>query len=257
MNRVAGKIALVTGGGAGMGAADCILLAEEGATVVVTDVDFESAREVACSIGHSAIALHLDVASEESWKAVTAEIGRRFGKLDILVNNAGVVLVADILNTTLEQFRFVNSVMSEGVFLGCKHSIPLLHAGGNGSIVNISSVASHVGSSQFFAYSAAKGAVRSMTKSIAVACQVNNYRIRCNSIHPGWIETNMSRMAEGRTDALHVPDGPLPRGACGSPRDVALMVVYLASDESRFVTGAEFVIDHGEIICQESASTAG
>jgi 3(or 17)beta-hydroxysteroid dehydrogenase len=253
MGRVQGKIALITGGGSGLGEADCEVLAREGAQVIVSDIDAERAMAVARRIGGGAIGLRHDASSESDWINMAKEIKRRFGRLDILVNNAGVVLIADVLDTTLEQFRFVNSVMAEGVFLGCKHLIPLLHAGGNGSIVNIASVASHMGFSGFFAYSAAKGAVRSMTKSIAVACQVRGYRIRCNSIHPGSIETSMLRLAEGRGDAQNVPPGPLPMGATGAPSDVANLVLYLASDESRFVTGAEFVIDNGSIICQETA----
>lgn len=251
MNRVVGKIALVTGGGAGIGAAICELLAEEGASVVVTDIDESKAKAVASRLGNGAVGLRLDVSSDDEWQAAVTEVANRFGKLDVLVNNAGVAVVGDVLDTTLEQFRFANSVMSEGVFLGCKHSIPLLHAGGHGSIINTASVASHMGYSVYFAYSAAKGAVRSMTKSIAIACQRRNYRIRCNSIHPGAIETGLLRSAEGRTEATSVPDGPLPMGATGAPRDVAHLVLYLASDESRFVTGAEFLIDHGSIICQE------
>ena len=130
MNRVAGKVALVTGGGSGIGAADCELLAEEGATVIVTDLDHRNAEAVASRIGDCATALHLDVTSEAAWQSVIASIERRFGKLDVLVNNAGVVLYASIFDTTLLQFRLVNSVMSEGVFLGCKYSIPLLRRGG-------------------------------------------------------------------------------------------------------------------------------
>lgn len=251
MNRVAGKIALVTGAGAGMGAADCELLAEEGATVFVTDVNFDSAKQVADRIGQSAIPMHLDVASEDGWKAVLAEVDRRFGRLDVLVNNAGIAIVADILETSLEQFRLANSVMSEGVFLGCKHAIPLLRAGGNGSIINIASVATYLGCSGFLAYSAAKGAVTAMSKSIATACQVRGYPIRCNSVHPGAIETALLRVAEERTNTIQVPDGPLPMRAKGSPRDIANLVLYLASDESRFVTGAEFLIDNGEAMNQE------
>lgn len=247
---------MVTGGGSGIGAADCEVLAAEGATVIVADIHLERAQAVASRLGGRALSIKLDVASEDEWISVTQEIERRFGKLDVLVNNAGVVLYADVLDTTLEQFRRLNSIMTEGVFLGCKYSIPLLHAGGNGSIINLSSTASHMGYSGFFAYSAAKGAVRSMTKSIAIACQVRNYRIRCNSIHPGSIETDMLRAAEGRSGSAAIPDGPLPMGATGAPKDIANLVLYLASDESRFVTGSEFVIDHGSIICQESPPTA-
>ena len=243
--RVAGQIALVTGGGSGLGAADCVALAREGATVVVTDVALDSAQKVADRIGNGAVALALDVSSEEAWLAVTAEVDRRFGKLDILVNNAGIVQMADCEDVTLEQFRRVNAIMSEGVFLGCKHALPLLKRAENASIINMSSTGALLGYPIFFAYSAAKGAVRSMTKSIAVMCQEKGYRIRCNSVHPGAIETPMVQEAEGRVGQEQpVAPGVLPAGAKGAPEDVATMVLYLASDESRFVTGAEFVIDN-------------
>ncbi len=246
MGRVAGKVALVTGGGSGLGAADCELLAAEGATVIVSDVRLEAAQAVADRIGDRAVAMALDVASEAAWTGVMAAIEARFGRLDILVNNAGVVVVADVEQTTLEQFRWVNSILSDGVFLGCKYAIPLMNKGDGGSIINMSSTGALLGYPVFFAYSAAKGAVRSMTKSIAVMCQEKGYKIRCNSLHPGAIETPMIQEASGRAgDEQAVPEGVLPAGAVGAPKDVASMVLYLASDESRFVTGAEFVIDNG------------
>lgn len=246
MNRVAGKVALVTGGGSGLGAADCELLAHEGATVIVTDVRLEAAQAVATRIGGKALAMAIDVASEAAWIEVINAIEAQCGRLDVLVNNAGVVVVADVEQTTLEQFRWVNSIMSDGVFLGCKYAIPLMHKGGGGSIINMSSTGALLGYPVFFAYSAAKGAVRSMTKSIAVMCQEKGYKIRCNSVHPGAIETPMIQSASGREGQENqVPDGVLPAGAVGAPKDVAAMVLYLASDESRFVTGSEFVIDNG------------
>ena len=173
-------------------------------------------------------------------------IERRFGGLNILVNNAGIVVIADPEETTLAQFRKVQSVMSEGVFLGCKYAIPLIARSWGGSIINMSSTASHLGYPPFFAYSAAKGAVRSLTKSVAIHCQQKGYRIRCNSVHPGSIETPMIQGAMGRPGEEHeVPDGVLPAGSIGAPKDVANLILYLASDESRFVNGAEIVIDNG------------
>lgn len=245
MGRVENKIALVTGGASGLGKADARMLAAEGARVVITDIDPKGVA-VAEEIGHDCLFMTQDVGDEPGWQQVLAAVERRFGGLHILVNNAGIVHLADPEQTTLADFRKVNRVMSEGVFLGCKHALPLMRASGGGSIVNMSSIASHLGYPVFFAYSAAKGAVRAMTKSIAVHCQAHDMKIRCNSIHAGAIETPMVQQAEGRPgQGKAVPAGVLPADAVGAPEDVAYMVTYLASDESRFVTGTEFIIDNG------------
>lgn len=249
MGRVDGKVALVTGGGSGLGKADCLLLAAEGAKVVVSDINLAAAQAVAAEIGDNAIAIEQDVASEDGWKRVIAETEKAFGGLNILVNNAGIVVLADPEETTLEQFRRANSVMSEGVFLGCKYAIPLMAKSGGGSIINMSSTASHLGYPIFFAYSAAKGAVRSMTKSVAIHCQAKGYGIRCNSIHPAAIETPMIQFAEGRVgQEKAIADGVLPPDSAGAPKDVANLVLYLASDESRFVNAAEILIDNALIV---------
>ena len=249
MGRVEGKVALVTGGGSGLGKADCERLAEEGAKVVVSDINEAAAQAVASGIGANAIAIKHDVASEEDWKRVIAETEKAFGGLNILVNNAGIVVLADPEETTLDQFRKANSVMSEGVFLGCKYSIPLMAKSGGGSIINMSSTASYLGYPIFFAYSAAKGAVRAMTKSVAIHCQTKGYGIRCNSIHPAAIETPMIQFAEGRVgQAKDIAEGVLPADSAGAPKDVANLVLYLASEESRFVNGTEILIDNGLII---------
>jgi 3(or 17)beta-hydroxysteroid dehydrogenase len=246
---VAVKVALVTGGGSGLGKADCLMLAAEGAMVVVSDINVDAAKAVADEIGANAIAIQHDVSSQSDWLAAIAATEARFGGLNILVNNAGIVVIADPEETTLEQFRKANAVMSEGVFLGCKYAIPLMARSGGGSIINMSSTASHLGYPVFFAYSAAKGAVRAMTKSIAIHCQAKGYGIRCNSVHPASIETPMIQFAEGREgDEATVPEGVLPAGAVGAPKDVAALVLYLASDESRFVNGTEIMIDNALII---------
>ncbi len=249
MGRVVGKVALVTGGGSGLGKADCLILAAEGAKVVVSDINLASAEAVAREIGSNAIAVEHDVTSEDGWKKTLAATEAAFGGLNILVNNAGVVVLADPEETTLEQFRTANGVMSEGVFLGCKYAMPLMAKSGGGSIINMASTASHLGYPIFFAYSAAKGAVRAMTKSIAIHCQAKGYGIRCNSVHPAAIETPMIQFAEGRPGEENaIPEGVLPAGAAGAPQDVAALVLYLASDESRFVNGAEILIDNALII---------
>jgi 3(or 17)beta-hydroxysteroid dehydrogenase len=246
MGRVDGKVALVTGAAKGLGQADAELLATEGAKVVLTDIDDVTGRKVASAIGNSAVFITHDVGDEDAWQRVITETIRTFGRLDVLVNNAGVVSLATVEDESLKQFNFVNRVMSEGVFLGCKHAIPAMAKSGGGSIINMSSVASHLGYPIFFSYSAAKGAVRAMTKSIAMHCQEKGYKIRCNSVHPGTIETPMVQFALGRPGQPEtVPDGVLAAGSVGAPKDVANLIVYLASDESRFVTGTEFVIDNG------------
>ncbi len=245
--RVEGKVALVTGGAMGLGKADCELLAAEGASVIVTDRDVAAAHEVAAAIGGDAMAL--DVTDESAWKRVYAAIRERHGGLDVLVNNAGNVIFESVEECSTENFRLHLDIHVMGTFFGCKHGIPLLknRGGGGASIVNIASTASLMGYGNIVAYTAAKGAIRSMTKSIAMHCQDQGYGIRCNALAPGGIETPMVRDISGRAgqDLMPVPDGPLPPDALGSPRDVAYAVLYLASDEARFLNGLELPVDNG------------
>jgi len=247
MGRLSGKVAIVTGGSAGLGRADAIALANEGAKVVVTDINQAEGAKVAAEINalHAGAALFLaqDVRSESRWQEVIAETVRAFGGLHVLVNNAGVVKIATPESCTLEEFQFQNAVMSEGVFLGCKHAIPALKASGGGSIINMSSVASHIGYPVYFAYSAAKGAVRSMTKAIAVHCQMNKYNVRCNSIHAGAIDTQMVRDAT-KTLGMEMSFWENTPTGLGRPEDVANLVVFLASDESRYINGTEILLDN-------------
>lgn len=246
MGRVEGLVAIVTGAASGIGLASAKLLASEGATVFLTDVNEAGARTASQQIGPAAIPLVHDVSSEQAWQAVLAEVEGRAGRMDILVNNAGLVRFGTIESCSLEEFRLQNAVMSEGVFLGCKHAIPLMARSGGGSIINISSTAALQGFSAVVAYAAAKGAVRSMTKAIAAHCLEQNYGIRCNSIHPGSIHTNLhsERVTAEQVERRENGWRPLPNGAFGSARDVAEMVLYLASPASRFVSAGEFVIDN-------------
>ncbi len=245
MGRVSGKVALITGAASGLGKADALALAKEGAKVVVTDIadaGAEVARYIVDELKGEAIFLHQDVADEQGWADTISAVEKQYGSLNILVNNAGIVIVATPEQTTLEQFRLANAVMSESVFMGCKAAIPLMKKSGGGSIINMSSTASHLGYPVFFAYSAAKGAVRSMTKSIAVHCQMNRYNIRCNSIHAGSIDTPM--VAQALEELGTPPPAEDDLIGLGEPEDVANLVLYLASDESKFVNGAELMIDN-------------
>jgi 3(or 17)beta-hydroxysteroid dehydrogenase len=249
MGRVAGKVALVTGGASGLGEATARALAREGAKVAVADVNEAGAKRVASEIGAAALALRLDVTSEPDWQRAIAETLRAFGGLHVLVNNAGIVVVRSIEDTTLEQLRRVLAVNVEGVFLGCKHALPALNASGGGSIINLSSAAGLVGTPPFAAYSASKGAVRLLTKTVAAHCNALGYAIRCNSIHPGGIDTPMVQGIGGALEGA----GPttlgvlakLQGGPSGQPQDVANLALFLASDEAKHLNGAEIAIDAG------------
>ena len=241
-----GKVALVTGAASGLGKADAFALAEAGASVVLTDVDKNGAQiaeDIAEKTGAKTLFLEQDVGNEDRWQEVISQVESEFGGLNILVNNAGIVIVATPESTTLEEFRRANNVMSESVFLGCRTALPLMNKSGGGSIINMSSVASHLGYPVFFAYTAAKGAVRAMTKSIAVHCQMNGYNVRCNSLHPSSIDTPMITQANKELGIEPDPDTVDPVGI-GSPEDVANLVVFLASDKSRFINGTEILLDN-------------
>jgi len=248
--RVAGKAALMTGGGSGIGRAAAMLLAREGARVVVTDIDAVSAGETAAMIeaaGGVALALAHDVADEGSWEAVMRRAIDAFGRIDILVNNAGVApagreRVADL---TLAEWRRNMAVNLDGVFLGVRAGVRAMSDGGGGAIVNVSSIFGLVGAASIAAYGAAKGGVRLLTKAVAVECGEAGLNIRVNSVHPGYIETPMlAGHVEGeavrrKVAALH------PLGRIGAADDIAAAILYLASDEAKFVTGAELAVDGG------------
>lgn len=251
MNRVKGKVAIVTGAGLGLGKAAALMLAREGARVVVTDVKESEGKAVAEAInasGGEAIFCRHDVASLDEWRVVADATMKRFGRLDILVNNAGVALAENVEATTLEQWRWLMSINLDGVFLGTQTAIGLMKDHG-GSIINLSSIEGLIGDPNLAAYNASKGGVRIFTKSAALHCAKAGYKVRVNSIHPGYIVTPMveafiashedTAATRAALEAAH------PVGHLGEPDDIAYGVLYLASDESKFVTGSELVIDGG------------
>jgi len=251
MGRLEGKTALVTGAASGIGLQTSIRLAEEGALVMMTDINHKEGLQQAEKLGANATFLKLDITEEEEWISVLDETVKRFDRLDILVNSAGMVLIADVEQITLEDWRKVHAVNLDGTFLGCKHGVRVMKEFGAGSIINLSSVSGMIGGFNLAAYNSSKGAVRMLTKSVALHCARAGYGIRCNSIHPTFIETPMlesmildSPDPEKARQTL-VRQVPLRR--IGKPDDVANMIVYLASDESTFVTGTEMVIDGGVI----------
>lgn len=251
MGRVADKVAVVTGAGSGLGAAEARLLAREGAQVVVTDIDSGTGEMVAQEIG--GLFFEQDVSDETSWTTLIETVQSQFGRLDILVNNAGIAVVADIEATTTEIWRRVLSIHLDAAFFGCQHAIPLMRDSGGGSIINTSSTAALKGLAPYLAYSAAKGGIRSLTKSVAHHCKIKGYGIRCNSIHPGGIETPLMREATSRaSDGKKVDPKEAERRRrkvdLGQPEDVANLVLFLASDESKHMNGAELVLDNGATI---------
>lgn len=250
--RLEDKVAIVTGGASGIGRGTAELFAKEGARVVIADVNEELGQEVAKAIGGDAIFVRHDVTDEASWTSLVDATLERFGRLDVLMNNAGIVVTADVEATTVEQWRKVQAVNSEGVFLGCKHAIPAMRKGGSGSIINVSSLAGLVGTPPYAAYSASKGAVRLLTKTVAVHCRKKGDKIRCNSIHPGGVNTPMVHALvkdQSGMDLAQAEDSHAQARAMGmgNPEDIGYLAVYLASDESQYVNGSEISIDGGLI----------
>lgn len=246
--RVAGKAALVTGAASGLGFAAAEMLAREGARVAVTDVNPEGARRAAERIGRDAIALPLDVTSEDQWITALDACVKTFGGLQVLVNNAGIALQGTVEETSLADWRRLHAIDLDGVFLGCKYAIPRIAASGGGSIINISSISGIIAGHNLAAYNSAKAAVRHLTKSVALHCARQDYNIRCNSVHPTFIDTPLlGDLAPGKPiDEIRgklAKQIPLKR--IGKPEDVGYAVIYLASDESAFMTGSELVLDGG------------
>ena len=245
--RLEGKVALISGGARGMGAVEAHMFTREGAKVVIGDVLEEEGRQVEAAVneaGGECVFVRLDVTSEDDWSAAVATAVSRFGKLDVLVNNAGISITGGIEEFTVEDWDRTFDINAKGVFLGTKAAIPEMRKAGGGSIVNISSgagIAPAPGTSG--AYAASKGAVRLLTKSTAI--QYASDSIRCNSVHPGPVETPMLLSARGSNSQLETTIERVPLGRIGTPEEIAYGVLYLASDEASFVTGSEVVIDGG------------
>ena len=248
MNRVAGKIALVTGAASGIGAGIVHALAKEGACVIATDIDTKQGAHVIANLESPCIFLNLDTSNEQEWEDAVSRGTERFGKIDILVNNAGIPARGRIDELSLETWRKSISINLDGVFLGVRAGVRSMKETGGGSIVNISSIAGIVGSEYRSAYSAAKGGVKMLTKCAALDCAAQGWNIRVNSIHPGVIETPpVVHMLSGEGSELYreamMRLHPMKR--MGKVSDVVNGVLYLASDEASFVTGSELIIDGG------------
>jgi len=255
MGRLEGKVAMITGGAAGIGEAIAELFAKEGAKVVITTrkkvAEGTALAESIKKEGGEATFIQLDVSQEDRWKEVINEVIKKYGKLNILVNNAGISLGKTIEETTLDEWDSVMGTNSSGAFLGTKYAIEAMKNNGEPcSIINISSVAVYVGDPDFAAYNVSKGAVRVLSKTAALHCGEAGYTIRVNSVYPGYIHTPMvdqEAKDKGLTTeqfmAKYVKFHPI--GHVGEPNDIAYAALYLASDESKFVTGAELVVDGG------------
>ncbi len=237
MGRVSGKVALISGGARGMGASHARVLAREGANVVIGDLLDSDGEEVAASIGDQARYVHLDVTKPADWEAAVNTADTAFGSLDVLVNNAGIVNHGNIEEYSLEAWNTMIAINLTGVFLGIKAALPALKVSPGGSIINISSTAGLQGFERLPGYSAAKFGVRGLTK--AVALDLGRHNIRVNSVHPGVISTPL-------IDGMQIPMRHVALNRIGAPDEASNLVLYLASDESSFSTGAEFVVDGGE-----------
>ncbi|TXL72794.1 glucose 1-dehydrogenase [Vineibacter terrae] len=249
--RLAGKVALITGGASGLGECSAMLMAQEGAKVVIADIQADKGKAVAGKLGAAGHFVALDVTSEAQWKEAIAAAVDRFGALHVLVNSAGIGLGKTVEEIELEEWRRVHAIDLDGVFLGCKHGVSEIKkhtATLGGSIINISSISGIIAGANMAAYNSAKAGVRLLSKSVALHCAKSGYNIRCNSVHPTFIDTpilDRYRTRFGDEVMQQKLGRQVPIGRLGRPEEVGWPIVFLASDESSFMTGSEVVIDGG------------
>ncbi len=251
MGRVDGKVAIVSGGASGIGRETCKTLAREGARVVVADINTQSALKVADDIGDAALAVTLDVTKEPQWENCVSECIEHFGRLDIVVNGAGVGFSGNFEETSLEQWQGMIDINLTGVMLGCKHGIKGIKASDNGgSIINMSSLGGLVGAPDIAGYCATKGGVTLLTKSVALHCAQYKLNIRCNSVHPTYVDSEMldpiAEMFESRQAMVSAMSEEVPLGKLAQPQDIANVILFLASDESAMMTGSPVIVDGGQ-----------
>jgi NAD(P)-dependent dehydrogenase (short-subunit alcohol dehydrogenase family) len=262
MARLDGRVALVTGGASGIGRASCRALAAEGARVVAADINEAGARATAESLGESGLSQPLDVTSEPAWEAAMARTLEHFGRLDIVVNCAGIGFSCHAEDIELEAWNRIVAVNLTGTMLGCKHGIrSIKQSDGGGSIINLSSVGGLVGTADLAAYSATKGGVTLLTKAVALDCAGLGYGIRCNAIHPTYVDTEMlDPVAEWVGDRETMIAGMVqnvPLGRLARPEDIASSVVFLASDDAAMITGTAFLVDGGTLAGLPARHSAG
>ena len=252
MKRLQNKIALITGAAQGIGLATAKLFAKNGAKVLLTDINEEEvlaqSEKMKLDYPDQILAIKHDVTSADDWKTAVNYIDSEFGGINILVNNAGIMAVGTIEDETFEQWKHVHNIDLDSVFLGCKYTIPIMKKEKKGSIINVSSISGIIAGHNLAAYNSAKAGVRHLSKSVAVHCAREKNDIRCNSIHPVFIDTNLLEglyKKLGKEKAIEKLSRQIPMGKIGEPNDVAFAILYLGSDESKFVTGTEIRIDGG------------
>ncbi|MBU2964655.1 glucose 1-dehydrogenase [Amphritea sp. 2_MG-2023] len=248
--RLHNKVVLVTGGASGIGKAICERFTQEGAKVVVADINHEQGQALTQELGDQALYIDLDVREPTAWAEATQKILTQYGRLDILVNNAGIVIPANVENCTLEDWQYTHAINNDAVFLGCQEAIKTMKVAG-GCIINVSSIEGIIGEPKLAAYNASKGAVRIFTKSAALHCAKEDYNIRINSLHPGYVITPLVSKAMkdlSEADAAELEQRVLaniPMKRMAQPEEIASAALFLASDDAQYMTGAELIIDGG------------